>query len=299
MADRDDAGTTRRTADERAEGAANADGPANADGTAEAGGAAEAGGKDAAAPRRRGRPRSAASSAAGPGSPGEPKIAPENVTVIKKYANRRLYDTGASRYVTLEDLATMVREGRHFTVVDAKSGEDITRPVLGQIIFEQEAKDGPSLLPTEFLRQVISYYGDGMGAVVPSYLEASMRAFERGAEEMRAEMTRMTGEMTKGMTGAEAPDPTRMMERGMAGFAAPLKLIEEQTRRNQEAFGQALRMFSPFGAMGAGARATAKRDPGKAPAQPGASPTGEGGADELAELREQIAAMQRKVDGLG
>ena len=248
------------------------------------------------APRRRGRARSAGAAA---------EASDENA-IIKKYANRRLYDTNASRYVTLEDLATMVREGRHFTVLDAKSGEDITRPVLGQIIFEQEAKDGPSLLPTEFLRQVISYYGDGMGAVVPSYLEASMRAFERGAEDMRAEMSRMAGGMTGGMAGGATPDPAKMMEAGMAGLAAPLKLIEEQTRRNQEAFANAMRMFTPFGGKGGGMKGGTGTPAGKAPAEPPA-PTGpeEGGtakggrADELDALREQIAAMQRKVDRLG
>ena len=205
--------------------------------------------------------------------------------VIKKYANRRLYDTSASRYVTLEDLAVMVREGRQFAVQDAKSGEDITRPVLGQIIFEQEAKEGQSLLPTEFLRQVISYYGDQMGAVVPSYLEESMKAFQKGQDEMREQMTRVMG--------GQLPDPSAVMG-GMA--SAPLKMIEEQTRRNAEAFSQAMRAFSPFGAMmggepGHGAGSSARSDR--------TDDGGTKGADELAELRAQIAAMQRKVDDLG
>src|SRR6195952_64337 len=90
---------------------------------------------------------------------------------IKKYANRRLYNTGTSTYVTLEDLAKMVKEGEDFVVFDAKSGEDITRPVLGQIIFEQEGKDGQGLLPITFLRQLIRFYGDSMQMLVPSYLE--------------------------------------------------------------------------------------------------------------------------------
>lgn len=258
------------------------------------------------APRRRGRPKSAAASSAPRAS--ATGDGPPEATIIKKYANRRLYDTGASRYVTLEDLAAMVREGRHFTVLDAKSGEDITRPVLGQIIFEQEAKDGPSLLPTEFLRQVISYYGDGMGAVVPSYLEASMRAFERGAEDMREELTRMAG--------GRAPDPARMveagMEAGMAGLTAPLKLIEEQTRRNQEAFASAMRMFTPFGAPGSTTSSMTSSAPDAAPSgareatggdasAPSAPPPPEASTreDDLAALREQIGAMQRKLDGLG
>src|SRR6476661_10707034 len=94
--------------------------------------------------------------------------------VVKKYANRRLYNTGTSTYVTLEDLAKMVKDGEDFVVYDAKSGEDITRPVLGQIIFEQEGKDGQSLLPITFLRQLIRFYGDSMQMLVPSYLEYSI-----------------------------------------------------------------------------------------------------------------------------
>ena len=207
-------------------------------------------------------------------------------TVVKKYANRRLYDTGASRYVTLEDLACMVREGREFVVHDAKSGEDITRSVLGQIIFEQEGKDGQSLLPTEFLRQIISYYGDQMGAVVPSYLEQSMAAFEKGQEEMRAQLTRVMGDSMH--------DPMSVGRNMTEMAAAPLKAIEEQTRRNAEVFTQAMRAFTPFGMAG---RAAAP-----SPAASTRVPASEGGddaGDELAELRAQIAAMQRKVDRLG
>ena len=214
-------------------------------------------------------------------------------TIVKKYANRRLYDTSTSRYVTLEDLAQMVREGRDFVVQDAKSGEDITRPVLGQIIFEQEAKDGPSLLPTEFLRQIISYYGDQMGAVVPSYLEQSMAAFQKSQDEMREQMTRVMG--------GKPPDPAAMMG-GMA--SAPLKMIEEQTRRNAEMFSQAMRAFSPFGMGGAdAARPAADANDGRATGgrtKDGRTKDGLGqGGDELDELRAQIAAMQRKVDDLG
>src|SRR3954467_15890431 len=95
-------------------------------------------------------------------------------TVIKKYANRRLYHTGTSTYVTLEDLATMVRQGEDFVVFDAKSGDDLTRSVLTQIIFEQENKEGQNLLPVTFLRQLIRFYGDSLQALVPSYLEFSM-----------------------------------------------------------------------------------------------------------------------------
>ena len=200
--------------------------------------------------------------------------------VVKKYANRRLYDTSTSRYVTLEDLALMVREGRDFVVQDAKSGEDITRSVLGQIIFEQEGKDGPSLLPTEFLRQIISYYGDQMGAMVPSYLEQSMTAFQKSQDEMREQMNRVMG--------GKLPDPSGVVG-GMA--TAPLKIIEEQTRRNAEVFAQAMKAFTPFAMPGAPSS--------PAPAEPAGQERDGAPADELSELRAQIAAMQKKVDGLG
>jgi len=104
---------------------------------------------------------------------------------IKKYANRRLYNTGTSTYVTLEDLAKMVKEGEDFAVYDAKSGEDITRPVLTQIIFEQEGKDGQNLLPTTFLRQLIRFYGDSMQLLVPRYLEFSFGRFVEDQQKMR------------------------------------------------------------------------------------------------------------------
>ena len=224
------------------------------------------------APRRRGRPRSNPD-ANGSGAPGD------GPAVIKKYANRRLYDTGASKYVTLEDLAVMVREGREFVVQDARTGEDITRPVLGQIIFEQEAKDGPSLLPTEFLRQIISYYGDQMGAVVPSYLEQSMAAFQRSQDEMRAQLTKVMG--------GQLPDPTKVGHNMTEMAAAPLKAVEEQARRNVEMFQKAMAMFSPFAVPGGATK----------PEPYPEAPSGE--KQELDELRAQIAAMQAKVDKLG
>ncbi|MBI2233467.1 MAG: polyhydroxyalkanoate synthesis repressor PhaR [Micavibrio aeruginosavorus] len=106
-------------------------------------------------------------------------------TVIKKYANRRLYDTGRSSYVTLDDLCTMVKEGRDFVVYDAKSGEDLTRSVLTQIIVEQEGKEGQNLLPITFLRQLISFYGDNIQSVVPNYLEQSLENFVQNQERFR------------------------------------------------------------------------------------------------------------------
>ena len=109
-------------------------------------------------------------------------------TVIKKYANRRLYHTGTSTYVTLEDLAGMVREGEDFAVYDAKTGEEITRSVLTQIIFEQECKEGQNLLPVTFLRQLIRFYGDSMQALVPSYLEFSMDNLSREQKQLREQL---------------------------------------------------------------------------------------------------------------
>src|SRR5581483_2668180 len=114
---------------------------------------------------------------------------PEPVT-IKKYANRRLYNTGTSTYVTLEDLATMVKRGEDFVVFDAKTSEDITRSVLTQIIFEQEGKEGQNLLPITFLRQLIRFYGDSLQALVPSYLELSLARLTGEQQKFRELMTR-------------------------------------------------------------------------------------------------------------
>ncbi len=111
--------------------------------------------------------------------------AADDVTIVKKYANRRLYDTRKSSYITLDDLATMVRNGQEFRVVDAKSAEDITHNVLTQIIMEEEQR-GETLLPVNFLRQLITMYGDSMQAMVPSYLEASMSSFRRNQQQLRS-----------------------------------------------------------------------------------------------------------------
>jgi polyhydroxyalkanoate synthesis repressor PhaR len=194
--------------------------------------------------------------------------------VIKKYANRRLYNTAKSSYVTLDDLAKMVRAGQDFAVYDAKTGEDITRSVLTQIIFEEEAK-GQSMLPTNFLRQLIALYGDVLQGAVPSYLEASMEAFAQNQERIRQAF----------------------------GGANPLANIEAMTRGNMEWWEQAMRMFSPFGAAG-----------GKAPERP-AQPTGAarekgekgekrgraeapGAGDDFDDLQRQLADMQAKLDRL-
>jgi polyhydroxyalkanoate synthesis repressor PhaR len=141
--------------------------------------------------------------------------------VVKKYANRRLYNTESSSYVTLEDLAVMVRHGRHFVVYDAKSGEDITRGVLTQIIVEEEAK-GRNLLPTSFLRQIIGFYGDSMQSLVPRYLESVMGAFSRQHEQVR-----------------------RTVEQTMGGFI-PFTNLEEMGKQNMAMMERAMSLFSPF-----------------------------------------------------
>lgn len=191
--------------------------------------------------------------------------------VIKKYANRRLYNTGTSTYVTLEDLAEMVKKGEDFTVQDAKTGDDITHPVLTQIIFELENKDGQNMLPIPFLRQLIAYYGDQMQMIVPSFLEQSMLAFSKEQERFREQMKDALGK-----------SPMDMMK-----IATPIKVLEEQTRRNMEMFHNAMRLFTPFPPAGSA--------PAAAPAEQARKETPEK-PDDLQELKEQIAAMQRKLD---
>ena len=190
--------------------------------------------------------------------------------VIKKYANRRLYNTSRSSYVTLDDLAKMVRAGQDFAVYDAKTGEDITRSVLTQIIFEEEAK-GQSMLPTNFLRQIISLYGDALQNVVPGYLEASMKTFAENQERMR-----------KAFGGDQA----------MAN-------LEALTRSNMEWFEQAMRMFSPLAQAGReGGRENAGAPRG------GRTASGEGSGapadigENLDQLQRQLREMQEQLDRL-
>jgi polyhydroxyalkanoate synthesis repressor PhaR len=188
---------------------------------------------------------------------------------IKKYANRRLYNTGSSAYVTLEDLGRMVKEGEDFVVTDAKTGEDITRSVLTQIIFEQEAKEGQSLLPISFLRQLIRFYGDSMQMLVPGYLEMSLNSFVNEQQKMREQM--------KVAFGANLP--------GQDMFEA----LEEQTRKNIQMYTQAIGVFNPFLAP-----QTAKAG---GPSAPAATPPADTKSD-LDDLKRQIADMQRKLEGL-
>src|SRR6218665_1198438 len=138
-------------------------------------------------------------------------------TVIKKYANRRLYNTGTSTYVTLDDLAHMVKRGEEFTVQDAKSGDDITHSVLTQIIFEQESKHGNTLMPISFLRQLISYYGDQMQMFVPSFLEHSMQAFTDQQSQMREQINKTFGDTPLGKN-----------------LQVPMALIQETTPPNTQ-----------------------------------------------------------------
>jgi len=183
---------------------------------------------------------------------------------IKKYANRRLYNTGTSTYVTLEDLATMVKSGEDFVVYDAKTGEDITRGVLTQIIFEQENKEGgQNLLPVNFLRQLIRFYGDSMQMLVPRYLEVSLDSLTREQSKFREQISQAFG---------------------MGGFGA----IEEQVRRNMEMFERTFAMFAPpFARPGGGASSTEPDKP--APKQP----------DDIDDLKRQMEEMQKRLDRLG
>ncbi|MGI9401944.1 MAG: polyhydroxyalkanoate synthesis repressor PhaR [Rhizobiaceae bacterium] len=192
--------------------------------------------------------------------------AKDQATVIKKYANRRLYNTGTSTYVTLEDLAQMVKDGEDFVVNDAKTGENITRSVLTQIIFDQEAKEGQNLLPITFLRQLIGFYGDSMQSMVPSYLEHSMNSFAREQDKIREQMTEALGGMGMGA-------------------------MEEHVRNNMEMFQKAMTMFMPFAAQ-----QSAHDDKSEDNSN---SPENEERNADIGSLRDQIAEMQKKLDKLG
>ena len=199
-----------------------------------------------------------------------PKPAP---VVIKKYANRRLYNTATSAYVTLDHLSQMVKDKTDFVVYDAKTGEDITRSVLTQIIFEEESKSGQNLLPIPFLRQLISFYGDSLQGVVPQYLEMSMAQFSRNQEQMR-----------------------RYMQNAF-GFN-PFQQFESMGKQNMAMFENAMRMFNPFAAGQApnGAAANGGAEPPK-PA-PAAAPPSEEAIDDLKrkldELQTQLATLSKK-----
>ena len=186
----------------------------------------------------------------------------QETIVIKKYANRRLYNTEKSSYVTLDHLAEMVREGQDFVVTDAKSGDDITRSVLTQIIFEEESK-GHNMLPTKFLRQLISLYGDSVQGFVPGYLDASMDAFTKNQDGLRDQMQ-----------GAMSGKPA------MAGFEALAK-------KNMEWFDSAMRMFTP-----------STGSPTEAAETMAETPNQEASDVELGDLKAQLAQMQEQLSKL-
>src|SRR6201981_3402734 len=191
---------------------------------------------------------------------------------IKKYANRRLYNTGTSTYVTLEDLASLVKKGEDFVVYDAKTGEDITRSVLAQIIFEQEGKNGQSLLPITFLRQLIRFYGDSMQMLLPSYLEFTI--------------------------GRLASEQAKFREKIAKNFGGPLttpifESIEEQARKNMALFEQALAMFSPFGkAHQTAAEKTPEPPPGDQPPEPLAPFS----RSDLDDMKRPLDQLQKRIE---
>ena len=186
----------------------------------------------------------------------EEKSKGEGPVVIKKYANRRLYNTQTSSYVTLDHLAAMVKDGTEFEVQDARTGEDITRSVLTQIIFEEEAK-GQSLLPIKFLRQLIRFYGDSLQTFVPGYLDMSMESFTKNQGAMRDRIAEALG-------GGN-------------------QMIENMTRQNLQLFENAMAMFTPFGVPGAPAKGDSPK------AKPAAQ------SDEVADLKEEMETMRRQL----
>ncbi len=196
------------------------------------------------------------------------KDANKDRVTIKKYANRRLYNTSTSSYVTLEDLAVMIKDGIEFAVFDAKSGDDITHSVLTHIIVEQESK-GQNLLPVGFLRHLISFYGDSLESVVPEYLEHSMQSFATNQDQMRSYM------------------------QDAFGGASPFSVFEEAGKKNMAMFESTMKMFTPF-----------SLDTNKTSQSPGqatrAAPTEEKSSnpesDDLADLKNQLAAMQQQLN---
>jgi len=180
---------------------------------------------------------------------------------IKKYANRRLYNTETSSYVTLDNLSQMVKDGKEFVVHDAKTGEDITRQVLTHIIVEEESK-GQNLLPISFLRHLISFYGDSLQAVVPNYLDHSMSSFARNQEQMRNYLQDAFGGLN------------------------PFGPMEEISKQNMAMFENAMKVFSPFYGQDSGTDKSAASKPAEA------------AGDNFDELRNQMLEMQRKLDKL-
>jgi len=194
---------------------------------------------------------------------GSEQAAGSKPVVVKKYANRRLYNTATSSYVTLEDLAKMIKDGGDFVVHDAKTNEDITRSVLTQIIVEQEQK-GQNLLPISFLRQLISFYGDSMQFLVPGYLEQAMVSFARNQDQMRDTLRATFG-------------------------IFPFGQFEEMGKQNMALFEQAMKMLSPYGSMSA----TPEKPPAPEPA-----PAASGEDPRLKRLETQLEALTKQLDAL-
>jgi polyhydroxyalkanoate synthesis repressor PhaR len=194
---------------------------------------------------------------------------PGERVIIKKYANRRLYNTASSSYVTLEHLSEMVKQNIDFVVYDAKTNEDITRSVLTQIIFEEESQQGQSLLPIQFLRQLIGFYGNSMQAFLPSYLELSLASFTQQQERMRTQFTSLS--QTPGAT-----------------------VFDEQVRQNLALFDRAMKMFSPFAYA-----PKAEEPPAAAPkAEAAPAPAPAPADDALVALRKQMEDMQAQIEKL-
>ncbi len=189
--------------------------------------------------------------------------------VIKKYANRRLYNTSTSSYVTLEHLCEMVKKSEDFVVYDAKSGDDITRSVLTQIIVEEESKGGQTLLPIAFLRQLISYYGDGVQqTILPNYLEMSMNSFTENQEKMKSYMS-------ENMTSV-----------------FPFGNIEEMGRNNMVMFENAMKMFNPFAGV---QPENTKEEPAEKEAASTQENPAKAAENVLTDLQKQLNEMQKKI----
>ena len=198
---------------------------------------------------------------------------PDDPIIIKKYANRRLYNTATSSYVTLEHLCQMVKDDMDFVVYDAKSGTDITRPVLTQIIVEEESK-GQNLLPINFLRQLISFYGDNLQWVVPSYLEHMMSSFSTNQDGMRQSM------------------------QDAFGGVFPLNNLEDMGKQNMALFENAMKMFSPFGIQPPVAGQPADTAKPEVDQPPAAEAAASKDSESLAELKDQVAQLQKQLEAL-
>lgn len=195
---------------------------------------------------------------------------PAEAVIIKKYANRRLYNTDTSSYVTLDDLAEMVRAERDFIVYDAKSGEDLTHAVLTQIIVEQESR-GENLLPINFLRQLIRFYGDSVGRLVPSYLDMSLSSLTREQDRYRQQFASAFG-------------------------ANAFEAMQEQAKQNMVLFEKALGMFNPFTGQ-APRTGNATQDQAKTGSSP-SKDNGAGAGNDIESLKQELTAMQEKLDQL-